>query len=406
MSGFLSLAVRNITRNRRRSGITLVAIFLGVAVALLLTGFAEGFVRLMIEDVVEGRTGAIQIHRKGFMENVEASPVALNFELTDELRKKILAVPHVKGLSGRIAFNGLVGNGRAQTMFAGRALDVVHEKEACERSGADVKDGAALTDKDYATALIGHELAQAFGGTVGGTMNVQASSPDGRSNSMDVRVGGTTVSNFPFENKRVVAVPLELAQDLLGLPGRVTELVVGVDDIAEIDPTAAALRSALGDEYEVHTWRELQPFVRDIIFRQRVVLSGIAVVLFVIVITGIINTMLMSVFERVREIGTMLAVGMRRRQVLTLFLLEAAVLGVLGGVFGAAAGRAVLFAMAAEGIDISLSGTSGKNVLHPSVPWSLVVVAVVTATLGALVSAAYPAWKASRLNPVDALRST
>ena len=221
-----------------------------------------------------------------------------------------------------------------------------------------------------------------------------------------MRVGGSTVSSFPFENKRVITVPLRLAQDLLGLEGRVTELVVGVDEIANIDGTAQALREALGPEYEVHSWREIQPFVRDLIVRQRIVLTGISVVLFVIVVTGIINTMLMSVFERVREIGTMLAVGVRRRQILALFMLEAAVLGAVGGVTGALLGRGAVFVLAARGFDISLSGTSGKSLLRPEVPFSIVVLAVVTAAMGALLSAAYPAWKASRLNPVDALRST
>ena len=144
MSRFLSLAVRNVTRNRRRSAITLGAILFGVAVVLLLTGFAEGFVTLMVEDVVEGRTGAIQIHKKGFMENIEASPTHLNFLYSEELKAKVSAVPHVKGVAGRVAFNGLISNGLTQTMFVGRGLDVAHEKEACERSGADVKDGRPL----------------------------------------------------------------------------------------------------------------------------------------------------------------------------------------------------------------------------------------------------------------------
>lgn len=405
MSRTLSLAVRNISRNRRRSAITLTAILLGVAVVLLLTGFVEGFVRLMVEDVVEGRTGAIQIHKKGFMDNIEASPVHLNFAYSEELLAKVRAVPHVKGASGRVQFNGLISNGSAQTMFVGRALDVGHEKEACARSGVDVNEGTPLKDADYSVALLGYELAQSFGAKVGGTVNLQSTSPDGRANAIDVRMAGATTSQFPFENKRVITVPLKLAQDLLGLEGRVTELVVGVDDISRIDATAAALRRALGADYEVHTWRELQPFVRDIIFRQRVVLSGIAVVLFVIVVTGIINTMLMSVFERVREIGTMLAVGMRRRQILNLFLLEAAVLGALGGLFGAVLGRGVLFLLSIRGLDLAISGTSGKSVLYPSVPFSIVVIAIIVAALGALGSAAYPAWKASRLNPVDALRS-
>ncbi len=116
--------------------------------------------------------------------------------------------------------------------------------------------------------------------------------------------------------------------------------------------------------------------------------------------------MLMSVFERVREIGTMLAVGMRRRQVLTIFLVEATVLGLLGGVGGVVLGSTIVRAIAARGIPMSMVVNSGSHsVLRPELSPSFVVLTLVVAVVGALGAAAWPAWRASRLNPVDALRS-
>ncbi|HZI03490.1 MAG TPA: ABC transporter permease, partial [Archangium sp.] len=117
------------------------------------------------------------------------------------------------------------------------------------------------------------------------------------------------------------------------------------------------------------------------------------------------NAMLMSVFERVREIGTMLAVGMRRWQVLVLFLLEATVLGMLGGLGGALLGSLLVRLIAIPGIPMSMVTRSGNSVLRPELSPSVVLLAVGVAVAGALLAAAWPAWRASRMRPVEALRS-
>ncbi|MBI3185444.1 MAG: ABC transporter permease [Myxococcales bacterium] len=406
MSRLPSLAARNVRRNRRRSGVTLAAILLGVALVVVLRGFVVGTHELMIQDVVQGRTGALQIHRAGYAEDIEASPTRLSMPYDEEMLARLRSVRGVAGVAGRIQFGGLVSNGVSQTMFVGRGVDPVRELEACPRSAALVKEGGQpLSEGDSAAALVGYELGQSFGLGLMDSVSVQTSSPEGRANAMDLQVKGLTVSSLPFENKRVVAMPLQTAQQLLELEGKVTEYAVGVSSLSELERIASELRQLLGSGYEVHTWKELQPFVRDVIVRQQVVLGGIGVVLFVIVLTGIVNTMLMSVFERVREIGTMLAVGVRRRQVLWMFLLEAMVLGALGGVLGALIGRGFLFAVALKGIPLELAGTSGKVLLRPWVSPQFTLMAVVAAVLASAVASAYPAWRASRLNPVDALRA-
>ncbi|AKJ00787.1 putative ABC transport system permease protein [Archangium gephyra] len=420
MSTLSSIAARNVARNRRRSLVTLAAVLLGVTAVLVLRGFIDGFVRLMVDDIVQGKTGALQIHTAGYMDSSDALPLEPSLPYDETLLARVRAVPGVTGVTGRIQFSGLVSNGVSQTMFVGRALDLVTEKQAVPRAGFDVMPGGrALAGNDHAHAILGNELAQSFHAVTPAEkakaagaealvdrVTLASSSPKGRANSLDVSVEGLSVSSLPFENKRVVTVPLKLAQELLGLEGRVTELAVAVDDLRNLERIAADLREQLGPRYEVHTWQELQPFVRDIISRQRFVMGLISVILFIIILTGIINTMLMSVFERVREIGTMLAVGMRRKQVLTMFLVEATLLGVLGGVGGVLLGSAIVRGIAARGIPMSMVVNSGsQSVLRPELDPSFVGLTLAVAVVGALAAAAWPAWRASRLDPVEALRS-
>jgi len=420
MSSLTSLAVRNVARNRRRSLLTLAAVLLGVTAVLVLRGFIDGFIDVMVDDIVKGKTGALQVHPAGYMDNVDALPLEPSLPYDESLLARVRAVPGVAGVTGRIQFSGLVSNGLSQTMFVGRGLDIATEKRAVPRAGFDVLGGGrALAEGDYAHAILGNELARSFQAVppaekarapsaegVVDRVTLASSSPKGRANSMDVSVEGLSVSSLPFENKRVVTVPLTLAQELLGMKGRVTELAVAVENLDELERIAGELRKELGPQYEVHTWQELQPFVRDIISRQRYVMGLICVILFVIIITGIINTMLMSVFERVREIGTMLAVGMKRRQVLTMFLLEATLLGVLGGLGGVMLGSTVIQAVAVRGIPMSMVVTTGsQSVMRPSLDPSFMMLTLGVAVVGALVASAWPAWRASRLDPVEALRS-
>lgn len=406
MSRLPALAIRNVGRNRRRTFITALTIAFGVTMVVSVRGVMWGLQSMMISDTVEGRLGALQVHRAGYLDAIDSVPLTLNLPYTPELLQKIRAVPHVTGVTGRIQFNGLVSNGQAQTMFVGRGLDVSHELEVCPKLATTVKEGGGpLGVGDDTSLLLGFELAQSFAVGVGQSVALQTTSPGGRANSLDLKVRGLSTSAFPLENKRVATVTLSTAQALLGLDGKVTEIAVAIDDVGRVDEVASAMRSALGEGYEVSTWQELQPFLRDIISRQNFVLGAVSLILLVIVLTSIINTMMMSVFERVREIGTLLAVGVRRAQVMSIFLIEAAVIGVMGGLAGAVLGRTLVAIVAARGIRFELSGLNAVNVLRPVVTWPFVFSAVAVAILAALGAALWPAWRASRMNPVDALRN-
>src|SRR5262249_39283155 len=153
------------------------------------------------------------------------------------------------------------------------------------------------------------------------------------------------------------------------------------------------------------TWRDVDPMTRDRTTVIRWVLGFVALVLFLLVATGIVNTMLMSVYERVREIGTMLAVGVKRRQVMMLFLWEALALGLCGSCGGASLGLAVVAFLGRRGVSIRPPG-SDASVMFPHVSWAFLGLLVVFALVGTVGAALYPSRKAAKLRPVEALRAT
>ncbi|MFL5322460.1 MAG: ABC transporter permease, partial [Myxococcaceae bacterium] len=232
-----------------------------------------------------------------------------------------------------------------------------------------------------------------------------AADRDGSLNGANVTVGGLLLSVTPGDRKYGF-VPLLTAQNVLHMENRVTEYAVGVEKDADLDRIKGELQAALGPDYDVKTWSEVLPFIKDLTSTQDKVFTIITNIFLFVVLLGIVNAMLMSVLERVREIGTMLAVGMRRRQITMLFLLEGAVLGAVGGALGVLLGAVIVTVMNHKGIPLPAPGATTPSIVKPFVPVAFLVRSLLFATVGAGLAALWPAWRASRLRPVEALAST
>ncbi len=403
---FISLAARNVRRNRSRSALTLGAIFFGVALTVLLAAFGNGLGTLMVNDVVFARMGAIQIHGKGYADQKDNQPLKIDLAQGGDLESRMRAVPGVVSVAPRLVFGGMVNNGSEGTMFIARGLDPDKEYPTLPWAAKDIA-GKPIASAAPTAGVIGGELAAAMGIKLGGSVILQATTQAGRQNAMDLDISGTLENVNVFESKRFIHVPLGYAQKLLAMPGRVTEYAVRINDLAEVGAVAARLRTALGDNYEVETWSQLLPNLADVISFQRTIIGIVSVVFLIIVVFGVVNTMVMSVLERTREIGTMMALGMRRFSVGALFLVEAAFLATFGAGLGAAVARTVVAIVTARGgFAIAAPGSRvARYHLVPVIPPVIIVLAVAASIVGALGAALYPAWKATRLRPVDALRA-
>jgi putative ABC transport system permease protein len=399
----IPIAFRNLRRNLRRTLLTALAITLGVYIITMMRGMVNAFQGRIIENITDARTGHVQVHRAGYLASTEAVPLDLNFETA--LAERVRAVAGVEAAAARIAFAGMINNGETSVMFLGNGMDPVNEPRVTPLAAEDALEGGTLDPSRKDGVLVGQGLATALKLKVGSSVTLLCNTVHGSINAVDATVIGIVQSRLPFENKKLVIAPLALAQEVLQMEGRATELAVRAQGRLTPDALKASIALALGEGYEVHTWLEVMAFFSALMALQNFLMAFVQFMLFTVVLVAIVNTMMMTVFERTREIGTMMAIGLRRRKVLALFLLESASLGLLGGLVGASVGYTVVNLVGRRGISLPVPGIERPTAFYPYATLAFTAFAVALAVAGATLSALWPAWKGSRLNPVDALRA-
>ena len=234
-------------------------------------------------------------------------------------------------------------------------------------------------------------------------MAVLTNDKDGSLNAVDTRLTGLNgLPRSPGLEKRLGVIGLSHAQALLRMPGRGTEIAISVKDLSQIEQTRAAVATVLGKDYQVSTWRELAKMVADATDLQDKVLLLITVVLLVVALVGVVNTMLMSVLERTREIGVMLALGMRRSQIVALFIMESALITIGSALPGMVVARLLLVWVEAAGLSFQAPG-GGLLVLHPELSATDAIAVLAAVLVGSLAASIFPARHAAALRPVQAL---
>jgi putative ABC transport system permease protein len=398
------IALRNLARQRRRTLLVLLAVGLGVTAVVGVRGFLNGLQSSLVLGFAEGTIGAMQVHRAGFLSSVDAAPLTPNIDVSGDLLARIEAIEGVRATSPRIVFPGMISVDDASGFALIVATDPARELKTSPKRKDHVVTGTWLGAPD--ASLMGMELARSLGASAkpSSRVAVLTNDVDGVMNAVDTSLVGTLAAPTQGE-KKLVMLPLAAAQELLRIPGRATEIVVGVHELDDVDAVAARVRAALGPEYEVHTWKELAPVAKDVVETQNAALGIVTVIFLVVILMGLANALLTSVLERVREIGTMLAVGAKRRQVLIMFVIEAALIGVLGALVGCAFGSAIVFALSVKGVSLTTPGASIPQHLVPFIEPSFLVRMVIMCVVGAVVASLWPAWRASRLRPVEALAS-
>lgn len=402
----LLLAWRNVWRHARRSLITISSIAAGLAAIL----FGQSLLTTIQHQLVLKATGVFTGHLQVVAEGVEDLKFPdKQIADPDAVAAAARAVPNLAAFARRQLVTGLISS---KTESAG-ILIVGVEPEL---------DRRILTMHRYLTqgsflsgaggeSYLGDELAEQLGVGLGGEAVLMAAALDGSMGAELVSLTGLYHSASRTFDKAIAYVPLETAQRLLAAEGSVNNFIFTLSDITRLPETKAALQKALaGQPVRVVDWEEVDHELVGVREYQNALLGVILLVVFVIVALGILNTMLMSMFERVREFGVLQALGARPGTLRRMILLESALMGALGLALGLALGGGLILYYGNTGLALPVGDAVGffmpfDSVLYLRFDWPkhLTAVAVVLAT--SVLSGLPPALRASRLRPAEALRT-
>ncbi len=410
MFNIAKIAIRNLRRYRRRSALTVSLITVGVVFMLVFVSVSGSFKELMISDITKSYLGDLQIHRRGYVAAIESLPLTLN--MTSQEASRVTAVlqsiPEIAAFSERIKFGALFSNFAETTNV--RVNGVYPEKEfsvSTQMPSRIVQGEKSLTALERGKILVPELLARGFNTKVGDTVVVVATNKDGSVNGKTLLVSGILAS-VTGPGGRDAYIHLEDAMEILRMQSReVSEIAVSLKALGQVERVADVIRAQLGSEgpkpqFDVHTWSQLSPFA-NIARMIDMMTFFIRLMLIAVVLISILNVMIMAVYERVREIGTIAAIGTLPRKILSLFLVEGLFLGFVGAVSGALLGLAIILVLNVWKVSFAF-GQAQSLTLAPTIAPLEVVIASVMVIVISVLASVQPAYKASRMEPIDALR--
>lgn len=397
------LAFRNIFRNRLRTALTLAAIMCGVAAVILSGGFVEDVFVQLRESTIHSRLGHAQVTRQGYREFGQREPARYMIESVEPVLKAARSLPQIREVMTRVNFSGLANNGRADLPIIGEGVEP--GKEARLGSAIDFIAGRNLADGDAFGVVVGEGVAAALKLKPGKPLNLAVSTPDGALNTLEFTVTGVFRSFSKDYDDRAVRISHAAAQELL-YTAAVHNVIIALSDTAHTDAVVTELRARLGQQgFEVKPWYELADFYNKTVALYKRQFGALQFIILVMLVLSVTSTINMVIYERTGEFGTLLALGMKRRRIFRLVLLENALLGIVGAVLGVLAGLALALGISAMGLD--MPPPPGSSVGYTAsiriVPWVLAAAAA-TGAISAVLASLLPGRRAAQLGIVEALR--
>jgi ABC-type lipoprotein release transport system permease subunit len=407
MSQTLKLAWRNMWRNWRRTTIALVAIVMGLILLLFMDGMIKGSDQAIFGNAVRLYGGNLQVHAIGYRDKANRLPM-LPLADADAVVQAARAQPQVMAAARRINTAGIVINRGNSLPVEITAIEPDIEAPISLQA-ENVSQGRFLLPDDSDAIFIGKGLADRLEVAVGENVTLLGRSKNESMRQHNFTVVGIYNLNMPEFEKGTVFIPLADAQTLYNLRGQATEAAISLKQIGTEGEVLTALKAQLPD-YEVDSWQTLKGDLRETLDTKFAFTSFFGIVVILIASIGILNLMLMAVFERTREMGVLAALGMKGRQIMGLFLLEGSLIGVVGAVIGCGLGFALIALMGSVGLDFSKFSSGLGDVgalmgskLYPSITLAALLSRAVLVVVITAIASLYPAWQASRKEPAQAL---
>ena len=408
---FVRIAWRNIFRNRRRSFVVITSVAIGMGGALFMNIFMMGMAQQMTHAAINSYLGHIQVHRKGFADN----PVIKNSMTNPDSVNRVLVshADRTAGVTPRVIARGL---GQSATNSSGvmiLGVDAKHEPELTS-IGERIVEGRFLSGKTHRRRkeiVIGDELAQKLGVRVGKKVILVSQAHGGDMGSAAFRVVGIFRMPSSDLNKMFVWINVKDAQKMLALGNGLSEFMLKVEEGESLDGVAGELQAALGDGYEVRTWKQVSREMVQMIDMFDLSVYIMMIIIFMAASFGIINTMLMSVFERMREFGILRAIGTSPWALFRTVVYEALFIGIIGMMGGMILMLILNYGFFADGMDLSIFEESlamfgSDAVIKPVLDIELMIVTIVIVEAMTVLASLWPAARAARLQPVEAMRHT
>ena len=399
----IRLAWRNLWRNHRRTIIMIAAVAVGIWAMLFMNALMRGMVNEMIRDSVKSLPGHVQIHHPEYRDD----PNVVNFiaQPSGELLA-MLEGPDVEVWASRVRVPAVVSSERESRSVTFVGIDPEWESSISFVAG-DMAEGRFLENPADAGIIIGRKLADTLDTGLGKRIVIMTQDPDNEIADRGFRIVGLFDSSMQSLEESYVFTGIETAQKLLKIGDRVHEIAIIGPGFREVDPVYEKISAAAGPELSTLPWYELDPYLGTMLGVMDGFILVWIIVIFMALSFGLVNTLVMAVFERVREIGLMLALGMKPSVILGQIIVESVLLLLIGLLIGNLLAWATVVPLA-DGIDVSMVAEGmemfgSSSVLYPELALNDVVMANAIVILLGIVASLSPAWRASRYQPIEAI---